>query len=212
MNNLVGGTLGVLTAFLLTPMATFAQEVEWAGPYIGLHFAQMSGDWDETFDDGESTGELFYDVEGRMRGAFAGLNFQNGPLLYGIEVAFSKGEVVSKSWSSPDEWETVYDVQLRNILEAKVRIGFPNGRVLPYAFIGASRIQMGYGLDGAWGSQDYSGKGMNYGAGVELRIGENGFAGIEFILRDVSSDLDGLESWTATSKTSAIQVRGGLTF
>ncbi len=200
-------------ALVLAAAATSAtsQSLDWTGIYAGVQGANIGGDWDEFDTVGAETGSISYTIDGSALGAFAGYQIQNGTLVYGVEVSALFGEVESTSWSS-DDYDSVYDVQLRQILDLKARVGMPVDQYMPYAFVGVSSVTLGYGLDGDWGPKDYSTSGYNAGAGIDFRIGDNGFVGIEYIYRHIESDISGLAEWSVDAGLSGVQLRGGFTF
>lgn len=177
--------IAMLTASLLAGAATagnyetFENQVafgptpapEWAGFYLGAVA-------------GTETGSITFDrvgihpLSGNLSGAFAGANFQRWGFVFGGEGAYLGGNVhrvINGHHFTNRRFEHIFDL--------KARAGFQRGTTFAYGIIGKS-FAVYKDRDGPhrWVTTT----GINYGAGVEIRLNDHIFTGVEYLARQVS--------------------------
>ena len=161
----------LLTTMLLaafTASAGFAQG--WSGYYAGGTVGFNSGDH---FFEGEGT----YPSEGTTFGAFAGMNFQSGNIVYGGEIAYLGGDVFIPAEPS---------YRYVSFVDVKARVGMEFGSALIYGVAGFSG-----GLHENGNSFDTSfNTGYNYGIGVDYMISDRMFVGAEYLIRELKGEWD----------------------
>ncbi|MBL4807184.1 MAG: outer membrane beta-barrel protein [Rhodobacteraceae bacterium] len=170
------------------------------GPgYVGGIYGISTGGHDYS-DIGNTTPYVIYDVDGTYYGGFAGYNFQRNNLVFGAEVAVSAADVQVIDNAFP-----LYSYD--SYIDLKGRIGYSFGNALIYGQIGASFAHwIGPG-------EEANLAGFNYGAGIDYAISDRIFIGLEYFIRDMSSDdITGLLDTTLQTNTQNIQVRIGFSF
>lgn len=186
-----------LAGVLMTPAV---QAADWSGIYGGVTGSTVTGDADFFFDGVHAFGP--YDSEGSAYGGFVGYNFQNGMYVYGGELSYMTGDIteVDEGWYSYD-----------NILDVKARVGYAAESVLIYGTIGYSSVDF---------SESYAEpesdplSGFGYGAGIDIMVTNNIFAGVEYFTRAVSGDLTYPDTspWTVEGNLTTITARIGMNF
>ena len=78
--------------------------------------------------------------------------------------------------------------------------------VLVYGFAGYTVSEFEFA-----GGSSHGVDGMNYGAGVDLMVGEHMFVGAEYIARNLSGEVDGGPQ-IQTTNIQAVQLRAGWKF
>jgi opacity protein-like surface antigen len=98
-------------------------------------------------------------------GGFAGYNFQSGATVYGMELAYSTGNV------RPDVGWPIDDFHYGQFIDAKARIGFAVGNAPVYGVAGWTM--------GKWNEEGYVGdsSGFNAGVGLDYLVTSNVFIG-----------------------------------
>lgn len=180
------------TAFAGTPLAPIAADPivvapapvapEWGGFYAGGSYSFFSAA--QTFQG---------QIDSQLIGAFAGYNFQSGNFVFGGELAYSAGSYAVGPFSGDID---AYDL--------KARAGYSAGNALLYVVGGWTMAQIATGGIVA----DF--EGFNYGAGMQIKLGKNAFAGIEYLIHD----LDGLAPFAVgeTITSNSITIRFGWQF
>lgn len=137
--------------------ATVSAANDWTGFYGGLQFGGSDIDT-----------SINAPGDGSSAGAFVGYNFQNGAMVYGVELDFDS---------------TNYDigpgaVQVDDTARLKARLGSQVGGGLLYGTIGAVRA-----------STDVLGSetGYFYGAGYEMPMGNGALIGFEVLQHDFNN-------------------------
>ncbi len=182
----------VQTPVFVEPVVAPPPAPTWAGFYVGGLIGMDTGTITET---GPSTPLPPFALDTTKYGAFAGINFQNNSLVYGAEVAYSHGQIPSSqvARTGGNEW----------FMDAKGRVGFDANGALLYGFagwtIGATTL----------GANVWDWSGMNYGGGVQAKVTQNIFAGVEFIMRDLSGS-NGVQN--ADYPNQSIHLRVGYEF
>lgn len=167
--------------------APIADVHDWSGAYVGFGY-------------GTTTGEMSYALNntvyefgsGRTPTIFAGYLIQRGRLVYGGELAYSRGN---------DTILTGYHENLEGILDLKAKVGFAANKTLFYGIAGYSSV------DFNWDGPIQNGKGPNYGFGVDYAISDRITTGIEYLIRRTSGDVElPLETRTINSETLSLRV------
>lgn len=63
-----------------------------------------------------------------------------------------------------------------------------------------------------YGDLYFAPTGINYGAGIDLLVTDSIFIGAEYIVRELSDDLDEFEFTTMDATVNAVQIRAGMNF
>lgn len=145
---------------------------DWTGFYLGLHATQ--GSIDDGTVNADSSG---YGVHGGYLRDF-------GRLVAGAELSYSTGSLEGTF--------SAFDVEATRL---KLIGGYDAGRLMPYAFVGATRFKVSLGPNS--NSDTLS----NYGIGAKLALGETGNVrvGLEYLVEKTdrfgtsTAKLDGSE-------------------
>ena len=137
------------------PPALAEPTLEWSGAYAGL-FAGLGN----------------FDVEQWAAGGQVGYQALVGAVVIGVEAD------AGKAWFSPENIGTEHCPEMAELLwfgSARVRVGFPIGRLLPYATGGVGVQQVSVGGEEKWAAP------WVYGAGVDLALTERVSARVEYL-------------------------------
>lgn len=183
-----GGTLVPVPADPIPTVPAAPMVTDWSGFYVGALAGIQNGELTAPTIPGFSR-----NIDATTYGGFAGYNFQQGNIVYGVEVAAQMGDATIGGLAFDFDY----------LVDARARLGYAAGDVLVYAAGGYSNGQ----ITRAGTSLDMSG--FNVGAGVELAVNDNFFLGGEYIYRDLSGTSFGTGF---DYKTHAIQLRAGFRF
>ena len=167
----------------------------WDGAYVGATFGSRAGG-DMTYTPGPSYASL---EPGQSAGLFGGYNFQNGNMVYGGELAYSR--VNAPGFGAVGFPGETFDY----FFDAKLRAGVAMDNVLLYGFAGFSSST----YDDTFSFWNVSG--ANYGLGMDIKMGDNFFAGAEYIIRNLSGDTNNPGQVQDTT-IQALQLRAGWKF
>lgn len=175
-------------------MAAPAAAHDWSGPYVGLSYGQLSGDL--TY----STGAAYQLDSGSTPGLFAGYLLQRGAMVYGGELAYSRGQNVSVV-GFPAE-------NLEEIIDLKGRLGISSDRALFYAVLGYSRVGYLWGVNGSQNTAGY-----NYGLGFDLALSDRFTIGLEYLTRKTDGNATTVTPVLSRDlDMNSVAVRVGLSF
>ncbi|MCF6305577.1 MAG: porin family protein [Rhodobacteraceae bacterium] len=141
-------------------------------------------------------------IEGFLVGGFLGRNFQFNNLVFGLELGYTPHSVSS-------EIGLAAGYRYTHFLDYRARIGLAFENTLIFGSLGYTSA----GWSGE--NEDTFLYGNSYGIGIDQKIGEQLFVGLEYIYRDiVSPDFtsDYLAGVHMKSSQSAIQFRFGIFF
>lgn len=170
---------------------------DWSGYYAGASYSFDTADFAAFNPVGTP---LFTNThEGSLYGGFAGYNFQRGNLVFGGEVAYSIGDITGAPTG-------ILGATIDQMLDLKARAGYTFGSALVYGVAGGS---FGHYSDQTV-NIDFSG--FNYGLGLEYKFNDHFFAGVEYLIRDVSGDTDVLLGSYGEIDIRSIQIRAGWVF
>lgn len=172
----------------------------WEGFYIGASSAYENGD--QSYLSGGAFSNGPWEIHGSTFGAFAGYNFQAGPMIYGAEAAYLIGDVGS---AIPSEFGANY----ARFLDIKARAGYALGDAMLYGVVGQS---LGVWEDRVGPPETTITSGLNYGLGVDYQITERFFLGAEYLVRDLSADFDAPSDVGVVTQSQSAQIRVGLRF
>ena len=158
---------------------------DWSGFYVGVNLGYGSADshWTNT---ASTPGTTFYDAvpgngfsnlsNGAIGGAQLGYNFQNGPLVYGVEAMFDasalKGSYTSTFGAGDDQFES----KIKALFAFTGRVGYAWQNVLLYGKAGLAignvslSVSDTVGPNTGTGSQSQWTVGPTVGAGLEYGI------------------------------------------
>ncbi len=177
-------------------MPIVSDVTDWSGFYAGLTGSFVTSGTNQYYYIGVAGDS--YDLLGSQYGGFAGYNIQRNSLVYGAEMAILAGNVYQESAPS-----FVSDMTI----DVKARVGYAVGSALIYGFAGASMETWENGGI----TTNPNAFGFNYGAGVDYLITNRLFVGVEYIMRDVTTDFNENPNSLGLT-TSAVQVRVGSKF
>lgn len=66
----------------------------WAGPFLGAQIGAATGTADLTFNTGTSDD---FDIDGGFAGIYGGYDIQNGPMVFGVDVAYNGADISGDS-------------------------------------------------------------------------------------------------------------------
>ncbi len=181
--------------------ATVPAAPDWGGFYLGASFSTGVGGNSEYRTNGIVDSTYATLEAGSALGVFAGYNIQRNNLVFGGEVAYS---AVNTPGYGVAGWPNEYH---EYFLDGKARVGFAANKVLVYGFVGySSSVYHVVSPPANW-----TVSGMNYGAGVDVMLGERLFMGAEYISRDLSGATSSANQVQNTN-VQEIQLRAGLKF
>ena len=184
---------------MLTPISVGVGSA-WEGVYVGGFAAYETGE--QNYFSGGTFSNGPWGLEGIAYGAFAGINFQSGSLVYGAEAAYSIGEINS-------DVPSTFGANYSSFVDIKARAGYSIGDALVYGTLGGS---LGYWEDRTGPPDTASSTGINYGLGVDYLINDRMFVGAEYMVRDLAGDFDTDPSVGLDSLTQSARIRVGLQF
>lgn len=143
---------------------------DWTGAYVGLAYGATSGSLDYT------PGGSFDLNNGSGVSIFGGYLVQNGALVYGGELAYTKG---SKTHAVGFPTENV-----SQMLDLKAKLGYATDRVLFYGILGYSSMK----YDIPVLPDSFNTNGFNYGIGMDFAVTNQMTVGLEYLARNTSGD------------------------
>ncbi len=173
--------------------SSVAQAQDWSGFYGGLSLGRATADMDYGDD-----GSLDADFKGGEMTAFVGYNFQNGPMVYGAELAYSNSGLEDVT----DAAET-----FKSFLDLKGRAGYASGQVLYYGVLGYSKNT--YFRTNA--SINSTGNGLAYGIGAEFAASDRVFVGAEILRRNFQNDRN-VDYVGISGDIQTVSIRAGMKF
>ncbi len=195
--------LATIIAFVSIQSSAFADgpttSPGFAGYYAGVSYGENTGFW--AFVPCCTTA---FDLEGSFTQVYAGVNFENNALLYGVEAAYSVGGTAYQAEINND---TVFpEYNYSSVLDLKARAGTTLSNFLVYGFLGYSWAAGDFGYLESIGTYH----GTNYGVGAEALIGDRYTLGIEYIYRNLDNAPAGFSAIDAHVET--VSVRVGVNF
>ncbi len=186
--------------FPVTQIAPPAATTDWSGFYAG-GMVSFSGE----------TAYLYYALgvfadSGNLAantafGAFAGYNFQHGAFVYGGEVAVDSGGIGTAGT----------DLKYGPMVDVKARAGYAFGRALAYGVVGRSFATF-HDPNSPQMNYSYPGGGFVYGAGLDYKINDQLFVGVEYLVRDLAGGSDSDDTFEIKSNIQSVQLRVGWKF
>jgi len=166
---------------------------DWSGPYVGLGYGKTSGGLDYT------PGGSFDLNGGNATSLYAGYLMQRGALVYGGELAFSKGN---------DTFATGFPTEnVDRIIDLKGRVGYAANKALFYGAVGFSSMK----YDVPVISNSFTTSGLNYGLGVDFAVTDRVTMGLEYLARKTEGDTFNVGQ-TADLDVNTITFRVGFSF
>lgn len=176
------------------PVVQVAQPTaSWSGMYVGVFGGYNWGTFDTN-----AVGDI--GADGWSGGAFAGYNFQSGPMVYGVE-----GDI---GYSGADGSFGGIDGKQTGFGSLRGRIGYAFDPVMIYGTGGLA--VSGAKLEDAGGSDSNVHLGWTVGAGAEALITDNVFGRLEYRYSDYGSKDYSLGGGTVSSGFSAHTVNAGI--
>lgn len=143
---------------------------DWSGPYVGLSYGRTSGDMTYS-----NIAAVYQFENGNTPSIYAGYLWQRGYLVYGGELAYSRGNDATVV-GFPSE-------NLEGMIDLKGRVGYAMNRGLVYGVLGFTQVDY---FEGSEGSQDTSG--LAYGLGVDFAVTGKVSVGLEYLARKTDGD------------------------
>ena len=214
-----------ITACLLALSSTAALAQDWSGAYYGGALGFGTGSYDQGIEALNETGETV-DISGLVYGVHAGVNFQNGPFVFGADAALSNGptgaaDTISSSTDYTCRTGDCY-VDINAIGTLRGRLGITTDiRTLVYAAGGLAVANVDGGIRNS--AQDGSSivSGVTYAVGAEritspfsTVFAEIGYYDLGTLTFGTNSDADPapavIDDFTATG--DFVTIRAGISF
>lgn len=159
----------LLVAGALSAGGVLAEPASWAGFYAGAQYGTTDSDV-QYLSGGIPVATA--DMGGKLYGAFAGYDFQNGNIVYGAEIAFSATDVALDA--NPNN-------NFSSFVDVKGRLGYAFEEVLFYGVAGYTSSN--------WtnAGTDVRADGFAYGVGADYRISDAFAVGAEYLVRDMET-------------------------
>lgn len=124
------GILAAAATLATLPLATQAQPIDVSGPFFGFHVTGVLGetDWGPTY------ANLDNEPRGGFGGVFGGYNWQNGNLVYGLDLILSAGSADGSTPCPNPAFNCETDIRAFAALRARIGMAMQNGHV--YAAVG----------------------------------------------------------------------------
>lgn len=161
-------------------------EFDWGGIYVGGYFANTKVDAERTCTpspalcpvqkiNAKSDPSLDKNI-----GGFVGFNYTLDSILLGIEISgqYDVAKVKSNSVISG----TKGYVELYKLMEYRLRVGYPQGKLLPYFSVGKGAMGQTFASYGD--PEVYSSSFKSFGLGIDYAVSDNIIAGAEYIKAD----------------------------
>jgi outer membrane immunogenic protein len=158
---------------------TYSPAYNWSGFYIGIVGGGGWGTSNQFALAGESSGP--FDISGGLVGATLGFNWQNGPVVLGVEGDFSWANISGSTIT--DECTPACSTGLRNLGTIRGRLGFPVGQFMPYVTGGYASGDLRRGFGTAFDSARANGWAL--GGGIEAILSQNWSAKVEYLHVDL---------------------------
>ncbi|WP_323036025.1 outer membrane protein [Pararhodobacter sp.] len=172
----------------MVQVPVYAAAPDWSGVYGGVYHGRASG---EMFDIG---GPYDLDSGSNFTGLFLGYRHDMGDYVVGGEISSTVAMNMQQAAFPTWEFERMTDI--------RATVGRDFGRTLVYVAGGYTTSTFSPG----GGSTTYNG--WNLGIGLDYRVTDRFFVGVEYVHRDLSrSDL---ATWTGEFGT--VQIRAGFQF
>lgn len=174
-----------------------APQYGWAGGYTGLH---LGYGWNKFKTDNAAIGNI---KSNKFKmGAFAGWNFQQDNIVYGVE-----GDA-GYSWAK----KTVNNIEAKQGFDGslRARLGVDMGVVMPYLTAGVAGAQLK--LSDATSSKSKFRAGWTAGGGLEAKLTENVLGRVEYRYSDFGNKTYALDSGDIKSKLQTHDVRLGIAY
>jgi outer membrane immunogenic protein len=181
----------------------------WSGFYVGLNGGYGLGDLSATASDGIISLTVSETLRGPLAGGQAGVNWQGGNWVFGIEV--------DAQWSDINKTGTFFGVTVKDSVSwfgtARLRLGYAADNVLIYATGGGAygEFKSEATAGGLSLSASESRAGWTGGGGVEVGGGPWSFKAEYLFVQSVPKDYT-LGGITVDSKVSINVVRAGLNY
>lgn len=160
----------------------------WSGIYVGINggYAFGNSNWNSAPPFTPGTGD--FNVNGELVGGTLGINFQSGPVVYGLEAdgdwtdikgSTSSGVCAGLTCQTSNEWLSTF----------RGRVGYAFDRVLVYGTAGGAvgDVKAMLTVPGFSVSTDSTEFGWTAGGGVEFALTENVTAKAEYLFVDLSN-------------------------
>jgi opacity protein-like surface antigen len=176
--------------------------VDWNGYYFGGHFATGTSDIDFRHGMNLLAGANPLGKEsssGSGFGGFVGYNAQwDQAALLGFEINYTRGDFGAHKTVTNGTVVTFGEVDLKDLVSARLRAGWTTGIFMPYAFGGASygiadltrTVTTSGVLTNSIFQNRHSVYGFNAGAGLEMMVFGSGFVRAEFEYTRFSNPID----------------------
>ena len=148
---------------------------DWTGGYAGLSFGSLSADADD-FDDSEA-----------VYGLHGGYDYDFGQFVLGGEIDFQSGDDIELG-----------DVEVDNVVRAKIRGGYDLGRTLVYGTIGAAQLN----------TDDADDTGVVGGVGIEYKVTDRFTVGGEYL----AHRFDDFDDSDVDVEADTVSLRGSFRF
>jgi outer membrane immunogenic protein len=158
---------------IAAPVVAAATSADWSGFYLGGHVGWAAALSRGTYNDFADNGPIDFAATGPLYGVQGGYNWQNGRLVYGVEL--------DSSWDSlnanrTDRFGDRVNMETNWLASARFRSGAAIDNFYFFGSIGVGYAQSKYTVTGAVpfsASRDIDGWGLTSGFGAEYSITPN---------------------------------------
>ncbi|MDX8347870.1 outer membrane beta-barrel protein [Cognatiyoonia sp. IB215446] len=186
------------TLIIFTTISSFANaQSAWEGLYAGGSFAVFRGE--NTY--ANSDGDLGFNLEGDMFGAFAGYNTLFNGLVVGGELALMAGAANEEGFAGQYEYSSFVDI--------KGKVGLIAGEFMPYLMLGASIGTLEVDEEGRPDRNfDQTETGMLIGAGADFAVNGQFAVGAEVMSRRFDFDFGDVPLVDMEANVNSFALRG----
>ncbi|MEX6506551.1 outer membrane protein [Jiella sp. M17.18] len=182
------------------PLGAPAEPIHiWTGPYAGAFVGYNMSHYDQS-------GGASFSGDGFVGGVYTGLNFQSGPLVYGIEGDLGGAGVSGDGFNSTSTARIDANENIFGSLRA--RVGVPVDPFLVFATGGLAIANNKLSLGGV--SDTKTAVGYTLGAGVEAKITDDVSARLEYRFSDYGKEKYDLGNTSVSSGFDEHSIRAGI--
>ncbi|MBP0614035.1 outer membrane protein [Jiella mangrovi] len=182
-----------------SPEAPSSPVYVWSGPYAGVFVGY-------NFSRFKNAGNVTFDGDGLVGGVYSGYNFEDGPVVYGVEADLGGSGVDGSNFSPLLGDDVDGDQNVFGSLRGRVGVQADPFLVFATGGVAASRNQLSSG--GA--SDTKTSVGYTVGAGVEAKFSDDVSGRLEYRYSNFGSKDYDLGSTTVSSGFDEHSIRAGI--
>ncbi|MCB8836604.1 outer membrane protein [Aurantimonas sp. VKM B-3413] len=171
----------------------------WTGAYAGAFVGYNTTNFNQS-------GGASFDADGFVGGVYSGYNFQDGPLVYGLEADFGGSGVDGNGYNAAAGAQTGAEENVFGSLRA--RVGVAADPFLVFATGGAAVSNNKLTLGSA--SDTKTSTGYTVGGGIDAKITDNVSARLEYRYSDYGKETYDLGNTSVSSGFDEHSIRAGV--